>query len=161
MNCSLNWLLCIISIYSVYLGLKLNGFCVARFVGYPIWCTCGLFLLLCCFYVICLWLNSAIIYMLGLLSFVSFFREGGGGDHAFTNILIVIIIGCPSRSVCLHDWFIFASVYLFKRIEPIFLMSLRGFFILFFFVCIIDYDIYRLFWSKHKFLFSLINKSAC
>lgn len=75
----------LITVYNfyIYLGLKLNGFCVARFVGYPIWCTCGIFLLLCCFYVICLWLNSAIIYMLGLLSFVSFFFGRGGGGSRF------------------------------------------------------------------------------
>ena len=152
MNCSLNWLLCIISIYTLVWSLT------RWFVGYPIWCKCGIFLLLCCFYVICLWLNSAIIYMLGLLSFVSFSREGG--DYAFTNILILVIIGCPS--ICLPAWLVYFCFCLLVQknwtdfpVDVTVHMSCGVFFnILFLFVCIIDYDIYRLFWSKHKFLFS-------
>ena len=88
----------LITVYNFYIFL--NGFCVAKFVGYPIWCTCGIFLLLCCFYVIWLWLNSAIIYMLGLLSFVSFFREGGGRSRFHKHI------NCCYHRLSVYDWLI-------------------------------------------------------
>ena len=81
------------TVYNFYIylkiGLKLNGFCVARFVGYSIWCTCGIWLLLCCFYVICLWLNFGSIYMWGFLSFWG----GWGGGRSRPRPEHVVIVG--------------------------------------------------------------------